>query len=178
MDFITATAAPVPVRINGKQYAVPRFLMPQLAEWGVAKVQEQLDKALAGLDAEQRARVMMYWQTPPVDVLTLIQELRTPAGIEHLLRTQLAKVGVPAGDIDGMLTYADPLNLRQLALTVSSSDHAAAQLAAESGEPAPGDDPAKNSTGGSPRTSGGPQGIGHTSEAGSPPATPESTRAA
>lgn len=178
MDFLTAAAAPVPVRINGKSYNVPRFLMPQLAEWGAAKVQEQLDNALAGLDAEQRARVMMYWQTPPVDVLTLLQELRTPAGIEYLLRAQLAKAGVPKGDIDGMLTYADPLHLRNLAQVVSSSDHAAAQLAAESGEPAPGDDPAKNSTSGSPHTSGEPRATGHTSGDASVPATPESTKAA
>lgn len=178
MDFLTAAAAPVPVRINGKSYSLPRFLLPQLAEWGTAKVQEQLDRALAGLDAEQRARVMMYWQSPPVDVLTLIQELRTPDGVAYLLRAQLGKAGVPKGDVDGMLTYGDPQQLRELARQISSSDHAAAQLAAESGEPAPGDDLLKNSTGGSRHTSDGPRSTGHTNSEGSPQPITDKTQAA
>lgn len=171
MDFITTGAPAVPIKINGKGYNVPRFLLPAMREWAAKQVQAQIDLALAQLpDADAKARFMMFFSPPPTDVMTIMQESRSPDGVDFVLRMQLEKAGVPAEERDAMLAFGDPQQLRALAKQVCSADQAGAQLAGDSNDPgAKGNPPS-----GQPHTSDGSPATTATTSPASPQPT-EST---
>lgn len=174
MDFVTTHAPPVPIKVNGKPYQVPRFLLPEQEAWVALKVQEQIDKATAHLDDDAKARFLMFFQPPPADVLALIEEQRSPAGVRYILETQLPKAGIPDADVRAMLAHGDPLLLRRLADRVGSARDAATQFASESGDEGKTADPP---TGPGPASAAAPVTGASTPDA-SPTPTPEKTAAA
>lgn len=168
MDFTTTGAPPVPIRINGKAYQIPRFLLPAQREWAALKVKEQEDAALAYLpDADAKARFRLFFRPPPIDLLTLADEGRTPDGVAYVLAAQFDKAGVPPEDRDALLANGDPVQLRALADKVLSARQAAATLAADSNEPGAKADP----TNGPAPTSEGLRGTTETTSQPSPQPT-------
>jgi hypothetical protein len=190
MDFVTAHPSGIAVRINGTPYSIPRFLLPQIRRWTAERQQAVADRAVAHLDADGKARFLMYWQPPPVDVFAVADYARTPEGIADILGRQLKEGGVPDDVRAAMLENADPMMLATLCERVTSASKAAVdakdktETTAEAGQPAdplsgdPGaptatagtgqpDAPSPDATAGSP----GSPGTGQTSAAPSTTAT-------
>lgn len=168
MDFVTTHAAPVTIRINGKAYNVPRFLLTEMKERMAEEAKKQLDAALEQLpaDPDVRARWSLYWRPPVQDVVTVAGELLTPEGVDYLLRKQLGKAGVPSADIDALIASADPVMLQALARRLSSAEHAVAKMKADSGEAKDANPPS-----GPPQGSGGAPAITDATTASSPAST-------
>lgn len=147
MDFTVAVGAPpaYPLKINGTDYKVPRFLLPAFKEWQQKRAKEQMDAAVAELsDENEKARFRLYYQAVPQDVAQLGHELRTPDGIEYGLRYCLEKGEVPPEVIEAMLTNAPAKDLLALWDNLSGVNGAVAKLKADSqGE---GSDPKNPST--------------------------------
>lgn len=156
MEFVTTHAPPFPIKINGKPYDVPRFLLRQVKEWAVNRQNAAKESALAVLpDADARARFLLYHQPPAVDVAYIAQLLTASEGIEHIVRDCLKRANVPAEDITGLLENADPLLIRRLADELRSGNGVIADQLASSGDPgAAGNPPTGQShtSGDSPET--------------------------
>lgn len=133
-SFTTAHPSPVPVTINGTVYKVPRFLLPEFKARAMKHRADRIKEATAHLDPETKARFLVYYSPPPVDVSAVARELMTPEGVEELLRMQFTAANVPAADIDSLISQADPVILRHLAEELSSAQAAAADLEKQSGE--------------------------------------------
>jgi hypothetical protein len=160
MDFITTAAPPVPVTINGVKYNVPRFLRPQMGDYAAEQQKAHADRATAHLDADQKARFLMYFDPPPPDVLELSQRLRTAGddGIGYVLDRQLRVAGVPDDVRAAFLANVDPQLQWKLADVVCSTRIADAKAAQQSEDPGSGADPLPApplTSGGSPTTTAG-----------------------
>lgn len=152
MDYITAQAPPHPVKINGKEHKVPRFLNNDFKAYVAEERERVYGEALGEItDQDARARFRLYHQKPPVDTLVVAKQLTTPEGAEHVIRTCFAKAAVPAEEIEGFVANVDPELIRALADELRSGNGMIAAQLAASGDP--GD--AGNPTTGQPPTSGG-----------------------
>lgn len=167
MDYITAQAPPHPIKVNGKEYKVPRFLSAEFKAYVAAEREKAYTEALAEIpDQDSRARFRLYHQKPPVDVLYVAKELTTPEGAEHVIRTCLAKAGVPAEEIEGFVVNVDPELQRSLADELRSGNGMIATQLAASGDPGDAGNP---TTGQSPTSGGSPTTTAQTSPTGSEP---------
>jgi hypothetical protein len=139
MDFTVTVGAPtaVSIRINGTDYKAPRFLLPAFKEYASDLARKQMDEAVAEYSDEgERARFRVFYSVVPKDVAQIAQWLRAPDGIEHVLRTCLAKGGVPPELIEALLTNADPSRLLAQSYELASAAEAEKELRKESGEEA------------------------------------------
>lgn len=171
MDFTTAHAVPVRVKIDGLLYDLPRFLMPQLREWGAARQNAAADVALKQLtDPEHRARFYMLFQPAPIDVMTLLEDGTGPEGVTFVLTSQMDAAKVPEEKRDAVLANADPAQLRTLAKELLSATATKEYLKSQSNDAGPGTDP---TSGQPPESAGSPATTSETA-----PASPANTAAA
>lgn len=147
MDFSTALAVPVAVRINGKDYNLPRFLMPDMKEWVAEDRKRILDEATAHLNDDDKARFKTYFQPPRSNVFAVIDWARSPEGAPVVIEKQLKKAGVPNDVRAAMLANCDPQDLANLAVELTSAKQAADEAVGNSPDPlsrpasTPGDAP-------------------------------------
>lgn len=124
MDFFTSHDGPVCIRIDGKEYALPRFLTDALIEWGERTRRQAIDDATAEMKAEARARFLLFLQPPAIDVARQLDEAYTAAGARYVVGRQLDKAGVPADVRDKVLSCADPILLRNLSVELTTARRA------------------------------------------------------
>lgn len=161
MDFSTAHGAPIVVTIDGTRYTVPRFKLSHFKAWAALRAEETLTKALEGIgeDPERRARFRMYWAEPAFDVAAIAEDLRTPAGVVHVLETCLGEAGVPKETVAALIDGGNAMELRVLAGQLAGVDRAIAQMQQQSGDGGKGSDPtreARHTSEGSPTTGQAP----------------------
>lgn len=141
-DFTTTHPAPVSVKLNGKAYDVPRFLLADFKAWAADRQNAAMQLGLSHLpDADAKARFSLYFQPPPADVALLADDLRSPEGIEYLLRRCFTAAGVPGETIEECLSNGDPRQLRMLVDVLASTGNAVSQLKSESNDPGVQADP-------------------------------------
>lgn len=165
MDFLAAHDAPYAVKIRGTPYNIPRFLGPALREWAAEQLQQQRDEATAHLSPDDKARFLMFFRPPPIDVKRQLAEATTGSGSEYVVRRQMKIAGVPPGLVDEIVDHDDPMLVRNLAEELTMLPATAAQVDALAG--GEGDNPLTPP----PPASGGGESTGPGSAQGSTPST-------
>lgn len=133
-SFDTTVGGPVVVTINKTGYSVPRFLLPALKQWAAQRRATVVAEATAHLDPDEKARFLMYFQPPPVDIFGIDEWSRSPEGAEVIIRQQFKLAGVPEQLTELVITNGDPLILSQLAYTLASSSRALKQVSGDEGK--------------------------------------------
>lgn len=125
MDFFTTHAAPIVIRVNGTSYTLPRFLLPQIKAWGAERRQKTVDEATAHLSDDDKARFLMYFQSPYIDVLDVAAWAVSTDGADEVCARQMRAGGVPDELVDAVIAQCGPVALRNLAEQLCSADSAA-----------------------------------------------------
>lgn len=149
-DFNTSLASPVKIRVDDAEYALPRFMQPQLAEWCGRREGEIINTALSQIeDKRERARLLMLMQPPPIDLLDAMDHMRTPSGVAHVIRACCKSAGVDSSIIDRVLSSCDPAQLSMLAGKLTSLDDAPPMIDSLAGVETqePSADPLSNASG-------------------------------
>jgi hypothetical protein len=133
-DFGDCHDEPIPIKVRGKVYMLPRALNAALIEWSAVLRQEARDGATAHLlheddkdpemvkaGREAKARFLTYWPAPSYDVSDLLRRAVTPEGIDFFVERQCRKAGMPEEHIDALFIAADPGDLRKLADELTTS---------------------------------------------------------
>lgn len=153
MDFSTAHGTSIPVQIDGVDYHLPQFLNSAFKEWVAVRQKAIIDAALAeiGPKKEERARFRLYFRPPPVDVVEIANQLKTPDGVEHVVRwsCEHGKPVVPPDIIARLIESTPAPFLRDLAGLLMGTEVAVDAMERDSQEPGPAKD------GESPLTQGG-----------------------
>lgn len=121
MDFFTALAPPVVIRIDNKEVTLQRCLLPQMKEWAAKRYQSQIDLATKGLTADEKARFLLNWQPAPYDILDIAAYWRTADGAMEICDWALEKAGVDKSIRNILLVNGSPLQFRELAGKLLSS---------------------------------------------------------
>ena len=179
MDFTTALATPIAIRINGTSYSLRRFLLPQMKQWAAERQQAITDMATKHLDADGKARFLLYFQAPPVDIFELAKYARSPDGAADIVDRQMKGAGVPDDVRTAVINNADPLLIANLADQLASSNNAAAGAKSMTEEEAKATDPLAGQSSGQgsnpPAESPASPGTGATSSPTSDTSTPAQT---
>jgi hypothetical protein len=150
LDFFTTHQSPIAITIDGKAYMLPRFLNPALKQWSALLRKQQADLATEHLDADQKARFLTYFQPPAIDIAEMLQTARAAEGADYVVRSQMQAAQVPGELIDNILSNADPMLIRNLAMELTQAPQTLAKLGAEE-KPDPLPQPA-GASGDSPAT--------------------------
>lgn len=141
MDFTTTVSAPVTIiTINGTEYKIPHFLLPDQIEWMAKRRNTEIDEATKHLDKDQKARFLAYFPIRPVDIWVVSDLARSPEGTQYVIRTMFKKAGVPDNVTTAVLQQSDPNLLRKLAdelCSASAAGSAATQMTEKSADPLP-----------------------------------------
>src|SRR6185312_7727997 len=152
MDFFSAADSPIEITIDGKPYQLKRFLLPELKAWSASIRRKTVDEATAHFDADDKARFLLYFNAPPIDVPDLISRATTSDGAEYVVDAVLKTAGVPDDIRKGVINSSDPLALAALAGELTISKQVSAMLAKEGDDKSPLAGPTLGSDG-SPETS-------------------------
>lgn len=140
MDFSTAHSTKIPVRIDGVDYHLPQFLNSAFKERVASENKRFIDQALEqiGPKKEERARFLLYFRPPAPDVAEIADNLKTPAGIEHVIRwcAEHASPPVPGETLTALLDNTPALFLRDLAGILMGTETAATAIKENTQEPA------------------------------------------
>lgn len=127
-SFTTTRATDIVITIDGVQYSLPRFLMAEQAAWVAEREREIINTALERLPTKQeQARFLTVFQPPPVDVLDCLDYMRSPKGVQHVLRACMKRASVPVDIIEKVIA-GDPMELVVLARQLSGVDEASAAV--------------------------------------------------
>lgn len=143
MQFSTINPGPVEIIVDTVSYKVPRFLLPQMSEWMEEILEKQIERATKHLDDDAKARFLMYMQPPLFDVADIASDVRTPLGVQRLLRRMLPKANppVPADVIEKMIEFGDADTLRELAERIASNRIGVSTMVNQTGGPGEDGDP-------------------------------------
>jgi hypothetical protein len=94
MYFLQAVQAPVPVTLGSVKLVIPKFEMDDLVQWAAKSAEEKNTVATEGMDDSRRAQYMAFYGQISVDFEEAKRLVRTPLGVEHVLRVCLPRATV------------------------------------------------------------------------------------
>ncbi len=112
MYFLQAAQAPIEVDWAGLKLSIDRYLMPDVVAWGQEILQKRTAELTEGMDDEARRQYLNYYPPIEPDLNELRRLLRTPSGIEKVMRDCLAKAVVK--DADGKQRALAPEEVDQI----------------------------------------------------------------
>lgn len=96
IDFKTAVPPPLVFTINGVRHQVPRFLLPQMAEWMQELDNDTIERATKHLSKDEKAQYLTYHRPVQFDVAAVNDDIRSPQGSMNFLRKWLSEKAEPA----------------------------------------------------------------------------------
>jgi hypothetical protein len=122
-NFTTAVPPPLVFTIDGVRHQVPRFMLPQMAEWMVALDEQAQVRATKHLSDDDKARFLSKWRPLPFDIAEVGYDIRTPNGAKMFLTkwlTEKASPPVAADVVEKILAGNDPDSIRDWVDEVAS----------------------------------------------------------